>query len=274
VAVLCSRADEGAAPRLDADLLEVERRRLDGERDLAVGRAERALFALKPLLGLAPQDPLTISEPIEALVMGRGRPLPASWDAAAVAARPDVREAATEVTIAEARIAQARRESRPDVSLFGSYMRMDAGFPQLGFSASGGLERVRGRFHYVSGGATVTLPLLDRREGQIAMAQAERARADARRRAAELAAGAELAAAATRVRQARQALAAYGEGTLALAQRNLGVVRQTFELGRATVFDVLAEQRRYQDLEQAYTMTLLEAWEADADLGRAAGDSK
>ena len=83
-----------------------------------------------------------------------------------------------------------------------------------------------------------------------------------------------MAAAAARVRQARQALAAYGEGTLALAQRNLGVVRQTFELGRATVFDVLAEQRRYQDLEQAYTMTLLEAWEADADLGRAAGDPK
>ena len=44
------------------------------------------------------------------------------------------------------------------------------------------------------------------------------------------------------------------------------MVRQTFELGRMTVFDVMAEQRRYLEFERAYTMTLLEAWEARAEL--------
>ena len=59
-----------------------------------------------------------------------------------------------------------------------------------------------------------------------------------------------------------------------LARQNLNVVRQTFDLGRATVFDVLTEQRRYLDIEQAYTITLREAWEARAALKRALGETK
>ena len=51
-------------------------------------------------------------------------------------------------------------------------------------------------------------------------------------------------------------------------------MRQTFDLGRATVFDVLTEQRRYLEIEQAYTTTLREAWEARAALKRALGETK
>jgi outer membrane protein TolC len=40
------------------------------------------------------------------------------------------------------------------------------------------------------------------------------------------------------------------------------------------VFDVLTEQRRYLEFEQGYTAALLEAWEAYADVRRAAGESK
>jgi outer membrane protein TolC len=57
-----------------------------------------------------------------------------------------------------------------------------------------------------------------------------------------------------------------------LARQNLNVVQQTFDLGRATVFDVLAEQRRYLEVEQAYTTALREAWEARAVLKRALGE--
>ena len=52
----------------------------------------------------------------------------------------------------------------------------------------------------------------------------------------------------------------------------LDVVTQTYELGRATVFDVLNEQRRYLDLERAYTAALREAYEARTALRRALGD--
>jgi cobalt-zinc-cadmium efflux system outer membrane protein len=272
-ALMRARADQGAAPRLDSDLLEVELRRLQAERDLADGRAERAVLAIKPLLGMAAGEPLTLREPIEALVAARTA-APAAVTEASAAQRADVRMAAQQVTAAAAAVDQAESEGHVDVGVFGSYMRMDAGFPQLGVSPTGGLERVRGQFHYVSGGVRIMLPVLNRNQGEVAVARAEQAAAAARQQATELAARAEIASATVRERSARQALDAYGAETRDLARRNLDVVRQTFELGRATVYDVLAEQRRYLDFERAYTATLLEAWEAHVDLGRASGELK
>jgi outer membrane protein, heavy metal efflux system len=159
-----------------------------------------------------------------------------------------------------------------DVSLFGAYTRMDAGFPQRGFGASGELERVRGLFHYVSGGARVVVPLLNRNQGQVAAARAERSGAQARHEAVELAARAEAAAAESRERYARQAVAVYAGSARALARKNLDVVAQTFELGGGTVFDMLAELRRFLEIERAYTGALREAWEARAELQRALGE--
>ena len=271
VAAVRARIDEGETPRLDGDLLEVELRRLRGQRDLAEGRAERAMLALKPLLGLSAEEPLALRESIETLVGARTASV-APQRPAGGAERADVRQAAQQVSVAAAAIDRAEREGRFDVGLFGSYMRMDAGFPQLGFAPAGGVERVRAQFHYVSGGITVMLPLLNRNQGDVAAARAEHAASTARQQATELAARAEIAAATVRDRQARQALTAYDTSTHDLARRNLDVVRQTFELGRATVYEVLAEQRRYLEFEQAYTAALLEAWEAHADLRRAVGE--
>jgi outer membrane protein, heavy metal efflux system len=267
-----TRAEAGAAPRLEADLLRVEARRLQAQRDLAEGRAERAVLALKPLLGMAAAERLTLRESLEALVAVHAQPTPAA--AGGVRTRGDVRAAIQRELVAEAQVDQARRDGRFDVSLFGSYMRMDAGFPQLGLSSTGAPERVRGRFTYVSAGAVVMLPLLDRQQGRVAAAQAERVAADGRRRATELAAASELAGAMARVETGQRALSAYADGTREVARRNLEVVRQTFDLGRATVFDVLAEQRRYVEFEQGYTAALLEAWEAYAEVRRAMGDAK
>jgi outer membrane protein TolC len=184
-----------------------------------------------------------------------------------------VLEARAQVQVAEARIDQARREGRYDVSLFGSYMRMDAGFPQRGFDPAGGLERVRGRFTYAAGGVMVTVPLFNRNQGVVATAQAERSRAEALRDAAELAAQSEVAAARARDARARQVVTLFADTILGLARRNVDVVRQTFDLGRGTVFDVLSEQRRYLEVEHDYTRALGEAWDARVVLKRALGEA-
>jgi len=176
--------------------------------------------------------------------------------------------------LSDARIDQARREGRADVSLFGSYMRMDNGFVQQGIGPSGALEPVRGRFNYAAAGAVVSVPIRNRNQGQIAASQAEKAAAEARRQAVELSARAEVAVAQARDRQARSAFRVYAEGVRDLARRNLDVVRQTFELGRATVFDVIAEQRRFLEVEQGYTMAAREAWEARTALKRAMGETR
>jgi cobalt-zinc-cadmium efflux system outer membrane protein len=154
------------------------------------------------------------------------------------------------------------------------YMRMDAGFPQRGFNDAGELARVRGVFHYVAGGAMVTLPLQNRNQGAVAAAQADRAGAASELEATRLRAQAELAAARTRDAHAGQAVEAFGADAIPLATRNLETIRQTYELGRATLLDVLAEQRRYLDMQRAYTEVLREAYQSRQALRQALGDTR
>ena len=268
--LVSARVEQGATPTIDRDMLRVELQRMQADRVLHTGRAEQTLIELKRLLGLAPDALLTLSENIEQLVE---RDTAVSTEGGSVVGeRPDVREAETRVHAAEARIDQARRAGKFDVSLFGMYMRADAGFPQRAFGSQNDLERVRGVFHYLAGGAMVTVPLRNRNQGDVAAAEARRSGAAATLEARRLTAQAEIAAARALDERARQAVASYTSDTRALSKQNLDVVRQTYELGRLTLFDVLAEQRRYLDVERAYTGALREAHEARQALRRALGE--
>lgn len=270
-ALVTARVEQGATPPLERDMLRVELQRLESERLLQSGAVERALIDLKRTLGMEADLPLAIRDGLEALVGREADDVLTSGSTPSVT-RPDVEEAQARVHVAEAQIERARRDGRVDVNLFGMYMRMNAGFPQRGFASNSDLEPIRGVFRYLAAGVAVTVPLLDRNEGTVAAATAQRAGASARLQAAQLTAQAEVATARVRDSHARQAVAIYTSGTRALAKQNLTVVGQTYELGRATVFDVLAEQRRYLDVERAFTAALREAYEARQALRRALGD--
>jgi outer membrane protein TolC len=90
--------------------------------------------------------------------------------------------------------------------------------------------------------------------------------------AARLTAASEVAEARVRLQQARAAAALYENAVRPLARRNLDTVRETYQLGRATVFDVLAEQRRYLDSERAFTQALSEVLLSRISLSRAMGE--
>ena len=267
--LLRSRVDAGAAPPIERDLLDVERRRLDAERVLLLGRAERAMIELKRSLGAPPAEPLRLRDTLEDAVHHDAAITPAAGSADA---RPDVREAEARVAVADARVDRAQRDGRLDISLFGGYMRMDSGFPQFGVSPAGAPERVHGLFHYLTGGATVSLPLFNRNQGELASARAERAGAASLHDAARLSAQTEIAGARALDQRAQQAVQLYREGAKALAARNLSIVQQSYELGRTTIFEVLAEQKRYLELERAFTDTLRAAYEARTVLNRALGE--
>ena len=66
-------------------------------------------------------------------------------------------------------------------------------------------------------------------------------------------------------------MTAYSAGAQTLARQNLTVVSHSYDLGRVTVFEVLAEQRRYLDVERAYTEALTAAYKARTALKRALG---
>jgi cobalt-zinc-cadmium efflux system outer membrane protein len=264
--LLARRVEEGASPPIERDLLDVEVRRLESARMRAAGRAEAALIALKRALGLQADAPVALRDTLEDLSSPA-----AAIESGAAGSRPDVLEAEARVDLADARIAQAQSEGRFDLTVTGAYMRMDAGFPQRGFGSSGDLERVRGLFTYASIGAMVMVPLWNRNQGGVAAARADRTAAAARLAAVRLTVEEEKAAALAVAREARNALAVMADA-VGLAQRNLEVVRETFELGRGRLADVLTEQRRYLEIEQEYTEALREAFEARAALEFAQGE--
>jgi cobalt-zinc-cadmium efflux system outer membrane protein len=271
--LLQARAAEGASPPLERDLTDVELRRLEAERLLQAGRAEAALLALKRAIGMTPDVPLTVRETLEDLVHREAAAAAPPIRDAAVDERADVREAASRVDTAAAKIDRARDAGGLDVSVFGNLMRMDAGFPQRGFGPDGSLQRVRGLFNYFSLGAMITLPL-NHNQGDAAAARAEQSGAVMVHEAARLTARTEIETARVRDDYARQAVRVYSDGAEALARQNLAVVTQSYELGRLTVFDVLAERRRYLDVERAYTDALRAAFEARTALLVAMGERK
>lgn len=271
-ALVAARVEQGTTPPLERDMLRVELQRLESERLRQSGAAERAMIELKRVLGMPADLPLKIRDNLEQLVQREAGAAVSADAAAVIQRRPDVEAAQSRVQVADAQIERARREGRVDVNLFGMYMRMDAGFPQRAFGIGGALEPVRGLFHYVAAGAAVTVPLRDRNQGESAAAQAQRVGAAAELDATQLTAQAEIAAARVRDEHARQAVSVYTSEGRALARQNLTVVGQTYELGRATVFDVLAEQRRYLDVERTFTNALREAYEARQALRRALGE--
>jgi cobalt-zinc-cadmium efflux system outer membrane protein len=273
--LLRSRVEQGASPPLERDLLDVELRRVQAERLLQTARTETAVFELKRVLGMKADATLTVRDTFESFVQRESAAAPQGRDTSTtVEQRADVREAAARVETAVAKIDRAQSEGRFDVSLFGNYMRMDAGFPQRGFTPDGGLERVQGQFNYWSAGAMFTIPVLNRNQGDVAVARAERTGAAAAHDAARLAAEVEVASARARDERAREAVKIYGAGAQALARQNLTVVGQSYELGRVTVFEVLAERRRYLDVERAYTEALRAAYEARTALNRALGEGR
>jgi outer membrane protein, heavy metal efflux system len=268
VELLASRVREGATPPLDRDVATVDLERLRASRELAIGQVDAAVAELRPLLGRPPGSPLTLRDSLDTAIAGD---VPEAVAVPPTNRRADVLAAEAAVAAAAARVSQVRQEAKPDVGLFGSYMRMDGGFPQTAFGAGGVLEPIHGTFHNLAGGLRVTLPLFNRNQGSIAAAQARTEGATHNLEARRLLAGAEIEAAQARAAAARRALAVYSNETRALARRNLDVVRETYQLGRATLFDVLNEQRRYLDFESGYTDAMAEAFAALTALQRATG---
>lgn len=257
--LLTARVDAGAAPPLERDLADVEWRRSETDVMAWQGMADRALIGLKALVGLNADTPLRLASPLEA-VAGTLAPAPGAGMTVAIAARPDVQVADEGVARATAERTRAASEGKLDLSLTGGYMRSAAG-----------VAPVRERMNEVMFGVMVDLPWRNRQQGAIAAAEAARRAAEAEAAARRLDARAEIEAARVRDEAATRVVARYRDGLLALADRNLAVVRESWQLGRGTLFDVIEEERRYLALQTDYTSALREAVDARTAVLRAWG---
>jgi len=268
--LLDRRVTEGGTMKLDANLAAVEAMRLEAEAALAAGDAAAALVELKATVGLAPDAPVMLVDSLEGLA---GAPtVPRLTTTAALEARPDLREAIARIDWAGTQAAAARQEARTDVTIAAGYTRSALGFDLRGLPAHGTPTRIHDIFHTVMVGARVSLPVRDRLEGRLAALEAERAGAEALFTARQRAARAEIDAAVARERDIRRAVELYATNIRTLARENVDVMLEAYDLGRFPLSDVLAEQRRYLDIEAGYTAVLMRAYDARTAVARAFGD--
>ena len=274
--LLDARVTEGEIPKIDANIAAVEAGRIEADLALAQADVDAAAIELKALVGLTADSPLLLSESLEQLVRMSPAPPTAPSSpappASAIAARADIQAATARVALADARLEQARREGRMDLSLVGNYGREGYGFVQRGFDAAGRLVPVQGNFHSVEIGARVTLPVRNRNQGVVASAEAERSGEQQQLAARQLAAQSEIDAAVIRDREAQRAVDMYATSLRDLARQNVDVQLEAYDLGRTPLSELLTEQRRYLDVESAYTAVLARAYDARVALRRARGE--
>jgi cobalt-zinc-cadmium efflux system outer membrane protein len=262
------RVGAGAAPSLEESLMLVEVNRLDATRQLVASRVEVSGLQLKALAGMSADAPLSLR--------GELRRLPPEADRTeglrrAVAQRPDLDVVRAEVAKARAMIRKEEAEGRWDASVNVGYQRMEFGYDLRGLTASGGTRPIMDVFHYFGGGVSITLPVRNRNQGNIAAARAEAEAAERRQEFLLLTVRQEVNSAFTQYDAARRSLEIFERGVRDVARRNLDVVRQTYQLGRGSVLDVIAEQRRYIEIEGGYTEALKQVYDASVDIERVIG---
>jgi outer membrane protein, heavy metal efflux system len=262
------RVRRGSAPSLDENLMLVEVNRLDATREILESRVEVLRLQLSTFLGLEPDAPLSVRGDLHVAPVKLDREAGLTQ---ALATRPDLTAAREELAMAGAKVRKEEAEGRWDASVNVGYMRQDFGYDLMGVTERGDLRPISDIFHYVGGGVTVTLPVRNRNQGNIAAALAEAQAAGRRLEAATLMVRQEVAAAFTQHAAAERALSTYTRGVWEVSQKNLSFVRRAHELGRHPLLDVIAEQRRYIEVEMGYTEVLKNAYEAVVELERAVG---
>jgi cobalt-zinc-cadmium efflux system outer membrane protein len=262
------RIREGAVPAIDENLMLVEVNRLEANRHVQASRVEVAALQLRLLAGMGPETPLSLRGDLATTATPPDR---SEALRRALAARPDLAGARAEAATSRARIRKEEAEGRWDASVNVGYQRQDFGFMLSGLSDSGAVRPIQDVFHYFGAGVSITLPVRNRNQGNIAAAQAEARAADRRVEFMELMARQEIDAAFAQYAAVQRSLAIYERGVRDVASRNLDVVRQTYDLGRTSLLDVVAEQRRYIEIENGYTEALRQVYDAVVEIGRAAG---
>ncbi len=172
-------------------------------------------------------------------------------------------------SLAAARIEQARSGGRLDASLTAGYQRMNSSFPVKGIDDAGNLRPVQDVFNFYTFGVTLELPVRNRNQGAVEAAVADETAARRRREFGELTIRREVAVAFARYGRAARAMQIYRVGVREQAKVNLLVVRQTYELGSKPLFDYIAEQRRFIEIENGFIDAQLETYLARVDILRA-----
>jgi len=265
--LIAVRVLEGATPPLEENMTLVELNRLKSMRESAAGKVEVALLELRNLIGMSPEQPLRLKGDFDHLI--DQLPLVSAETDRALRERPDLQAFRANENLALARLEQARSEGRLDASLTAGYERMNSSFPLFGVNEHGQLQSVGDVFHFLKFGVSLDLPVRNKNQGAIEAAIADSEAAKSRTQFSELTIRREVAAAYAQYDRAVRADEIFRLGARDAAKANLGVVRQTYELGSKSLLDYIGEQRRFIELENDFIDAQLAVYNARVEIARA-----
>jgi len=262
------RVRQGAAPPLDADESRVEVNRIETMRIDYQARVEVALLALKQAVGIDPEEPFRLKGQLE---LGLRTYDQKQLLQLAMDHRPDLAMQRANEALANAELRSDKATGKSDASVFGGYERPNQGFSLQAFDSAGNLRPIRQSFNHVVFGLNIDLPTFNRNQGAVGADTAAIRAAQSQIAAVTLNLRHEVAQSLVQFNGAQARVAVYSNGVRDQAAHNLDVVRQTYSYGRTTLLDVIAEQRRYIDVETGYTDILLNAYSARIALEQAVG---
>ena len=263
-----ARVQQGEAPPLDQSLIQVEVGRLQSDRILFENQLQRAIFALKPLVGINIDEPLRLTGDL------RVQPLVANQSEAlakALSERPDLQAARIEEKLRDAETRSTRAEAVPNLIASGRYTHTNSAFDQLGLTTSGATVPLRDADNILTGGISIILPFRNRNQGLIQAAIARTDAARLRRQFVEQVITQEVRSAYSRYEATSQALTVFDQNVLSRSADNVRIIQAAFNAGELRLFDVINEQRRLTDTQRAYTDVLRQYYIAVVELERAVG---
>lgn len=265
--LVAARVTDGKTAPLEQNIFLVEVNRLQSIRESSEGKVEVAMFELRNMIGMKPENPLRLRGDFVNLI----EPLPSLAESTdrALRARPDLQGARATERLALARIEMARSEGRIDAGVKTGYQRMRSSFPLSGFDDRGIPRPIQDTFRFFTFGVEITLPVRNRNQGAIEAASFDHEAAQRRSQFGELTIRREVSSGLARYNRAARSLAIFHNGVRDQANANLQVIRQTYELGSRSLLDYIAELRRFLDVENELIDAALETYSARIELLRA-----
>lgn len=238
VEVALARYEARQASAIDMNMARVSAGRARAE----VRKAEGGVLATRAELEALVWEPAPPGWTLaEAFPRERPEPDLAKALASARRDRPDLAVLDATADEAGAREKLASAEAAPDLGL------------RIGYEF--GRERIEGdgvdfrmTSHSVTFGASISLPLWNRRQGEVLEAQADRRRAIALREALDSEVGREVVASAALLKSASATLGLYETEVLPAASKNLEDVRAAYATGGLGITEFLKAQQDYVDV--------------------------
>lgn len=276
--LVIARVAQGEVAALEQSLLQVELNRIQTDLILYTGQRQRALLRLRNICGIPDSEAPQLKGDLLQLAAALP-PADKAHEEIAVAlrTRPDLAAMRAAEVSGDRAVELEKSAAVPNITAFTRYSHQHQSSDGFGYSAArpiGPLSRVTDRDNILTGGVSVALPFKNRNQGNIEAAVARKDAVRLRRSYLEQSIEREVSSALLRVAAAEEAYRLFNEGVVTLAERNLSVIRKSYELGEIRLLDVINEQRRLIEIQRTYTDALKERILAHIELDSARGKAR